>query len=309
LNPTPLFNAFRKNPMMRAPAYAPLFLALFVAGCSSSSTPEASVDAGNDVAVHKTHDAGKPVLKDAGHDARTVCEPVVTHDAGVEASVSDAAIDAPADTAPPNGDAGPISCTLDTQCPTGDICNTKSSGEGAGTCVANVGATFCSNAPDTDAGSAGGQPGSCSVNAADMCCSATAGCIPKPAAPAVGGGACCPGATGDTYCQTQLSDDHATCGAAGVCTTCMDTCISANPVAYQKFIAYQVADCGCEANASCYEACHTSTTSDPTSACGMCLTAQSTEGLGSTCTLAAAADCSDDPNCTAYQACAGACPM
>jgi hypothetical protein len=41
----------------------------------------------------------------------------------------------------------------------------------------------------------------------------------------------------------------------------------------------------------------------------MCLTAQTAEGLSSTCTLTAAEDCSNDPDCTAYQACAGACPM
>jgi hypothetical protein len=149
-----------------------------------------------------------------------------------------------------------------------------------------------------------------------MCCGVAAGCIANPAR--VDAGAfppplsppdpCCPGSAGDTYCQGKLSNDVATC-SGNVCTTCLLTCITATPVAYQKFLGHQLTDCGCTANGECYSACHTATSSDPSSACGTCLAAQTTEGLSSTCTLTAAEDCSNDPDCTAYQACAGACPM
>jgi hypothetical protein len=89
----------------------------------------------------------------------------------------------------------------------------------------------------------------------------------------------------------------------------MLTCRSASPAAYAKFAAYQVTDCGCTPDAACYSVCSESTSLDAGSACAECLAAQAKDGLASTCTLTAAADCSNDPECTAYQACAGACPM
>jgi hypothetical protein len=296
--------------MMRA---STLCLAVLLAGCSSSSS-STPVDAGNDVSV-KPHDAGHDA-KDAAthHDAGTVCNPVPVEDAGVdgatdakardaESDVKDDATDAGAAMAT-DADAGPIRCTLDTQCPTGDICDTKATGASAGTCVANTGATFCASVP----ADGGGAPGACSENASDMCCTATAGCIANPTAKLATANVCCPGAAGDTFCQGKLGDDTATC-SGNICTTCVDTCIAANPAAYQKFLGYQLTDCGCTADGDCYAACHDSATRAPTSACGMCLVAQSKEGLSSTCTLSAAGDCSNDPACTTYQACAGMCAM
>jgi hypothetical protein len=283
--------------MMRTPIW---YLSLLLLGCSSSSNPVMiTADAGNPTDAH--HDAHR----ESGPPPKTVCEPA-TFDAGSkdgesDAEDHDAATDAGAkDVADKDGsETGPIHCTLDTQCPPGDVCERASS-----MCIPNMGATLCTGTVD-----GGGAPGKCSANDNDMCCTVTAGCIPSPAIPLAGGGPCCPGATGDTYCQAKLADDSASCGSANVCTTCMDTCITANDAAYQKFLAHQVADCGCIADGACYDVCHTSTTTAPDSACGMCLTSQTQEGLGSTCTLAAAADCSSDPGCTAYQACIGTCPM
>jgi hypothetical protein len=277
-------------------------LAFLLVGCSSASSSSA-VDGGHDDARHVPSDA----RSDARADARTVCEPLALVDAGHADARADAgAPDAKADAArDASDDDAPIACTFDTHCPAGKVCDTKTTGEGAGTCVANDGKTLCAALPDDG----GGAPGTCSVNTGDMCCTATAGCLAKPEAGVVGGGACCPGAAGNLYCQTQLSNDQATCGATGLCATCMDGCLLATPAAYQKFLGYQVTECGCAADGPCYDTCHTSTTFAAASACGQCLTAQTKEGLSSTCTLAAAVDCSNDPGCTAYQACAGMCPM
>ncbi len=261
-------------------------------GCSSTSGPLAPGDAGTHDAHHdaRPHDSG-PV--------RTVCEPMGS-DGGVKDGSPDGAGDAGAkdDGGKDAAGDGPVHCTTDDVCPKGDICD-----KAMGLCVMNDGTTFCSGEPD-----GGGVPGKCSANSDDMCCTATAGCIARPPPPVAGGPACCPGPAGDRYCQGKLGNDTATC-TGNVCTTCMDTCISANPTAYQRFLAHQVADCGCVADGACYAACHTATSSAPGSGCGDCLAAQTQEGLASTCTLAAAADCSMDPDCTAYQACAGMCPM
>lgn len=293
-------------------------LATFVVGCSSSSG--ATVDAGNDVVVTKPHDAGHDVKKDAPEkDAGTVCSPAPAADAGAPDAARDVAVDAPPDATDGGApvDAGPIHCTQDVACPAGDICDTAKS-----ECVANVGGdgglATCSNAPATGA-DGGGVPGKCGINAADLCCGGTSGCAANPALVDAGPqpktpiplpptDPCCPGAAGDTYCQGKLSDDMATC-TGYVCTTCADTCVRANLAAYQKFLEYQLTDCGCTANGACYTACHDAASAGPGTACGDCLAAQTAEDLSSTCTLTAAEDCSNDPNCTAYQACAGGCPM
>jgi Cys-rich repeat protein len=302
--------------MMRASA---CFLALFVAGCSSSSGT--SVDGGGDVLVVKTHDAGHDAKKDAppaDRDAGTVCSPAPAPDAGIGDAAIDAARDAVPDvtdaTAKPDVDAGPIACTRDTECPAGDICDTNRN-----QCIANVGGdagkAACSNAPPDG----GGAVGTCAVNADDICCGPLGGCTVNPAhvdagdlpatrVPLPATDVCCPGAAGDSYCQGKLSDDMATC-SGNVCTTCLDTCVRNNLSAYQKFLGYQLTDCGCTANGECYSDCHDATSAEPSSACGTCLAAQTAEDLSSTCTLTAAGDCSNDPACTAFQACAGACPM
>lgn len=242
---------------------------------------------------------------DAGA-VRTVCEPPV-YEAGVNPDVdaSDASPDAIADDAGDAGvkDAAPSGCAKDTDCTDGGVCETATKA-----CVANTGSKVCgANLP----GDGGGVPATCTVNPADICCSQADGCIAHSSIPdgGVGGGACCPGAEGDKYCQSLLATASATCGAGNLCTTCIDTCIDAHMAEHVKFANYQVNECGCIANGPCYDKCHTSTTMDPTSDCGACLAAQSSEGLASTCTLAAAADCSNDPGCTAYQQCAGKCPM
>jgi len=277
---------------------AALGVSAFVMGCSSAASSP-TLDAGHDSAT-------KHAVKDAGTDARTVCEPVPAVDAGqrdaeVDARSEDARSDSRAADAAPAQDAGPIPCTHDTECPVGHICDTSGDAN-ARTCVENDGTKLCVGAPD-----GGGAPGTCSVNPDDMCCAATVGCIARPVSGT--GGVCCPGPSGDLYCQGQLSSAQGKCGLTGTCAVCMDLCAAASPVAYQKFLGYQVAECGCQADGACYDACHTSTTLAASSACGSCLTAQTKEGLDSTCTLAAAVDCSNDPACTTYQACAGMCPM
>lgn len=244
-----------------------------------------------------------PPSNDAGA-VRTVCEPPV-YDAGPtsDQDASDAAADVTPDDAGDAGvkDATPLGCAKDTDCTDGGVCDTTSKA-----CVADTGATLCGGALPSDGG---GVPATCTVNASDICCSD--GCVAHSSIPdgGVGGGACCPGPEGDKYCQSLLATSAATCGAGNLCTTCIDSCIDAHLAAHAKFANYQVSECGCIANGPCYDKCHTSTTMDPTSDCGACLAAQSGEGLASTCTLAAAADCSNDPDCTAYQQCAGKCPM
>jgi hypothetical protein len=285
---------------------------MFVVGCSSSSNTVG--DAGDDVSTSKPHDAGHDA-KDAGaqKEAGLVCSPVTpTTDAGKHDAEKDAAKDAGGDasdaSAGGDADAGPIHCTRDLDCPGGDVCDTSSHA-----CLANGGdggASHCGGPPD-----GGGAPGTCSVNPDDICCGAATGCVANPAKLDAGSPSilpspepCCPGTAGDTYCQGQLSSDVATC-TGYVCTTCLLSCMTATPAAYEKFLGHQLSDCGCTANGACYAACHDATSSEPTSACGSCIAAQTAEGLSSTCTLTAAEDCSNDPDCTAYQACAGACPM
>jgi hypothetical protein len=103
---------------------------------------------------------------------------------------------------------------------------------------------------------------------------------------------------------------HADAAAdAGVDAGCEGNCAIQNPAAYALFFEYQLTECGCTATGACYSACHTATSAGPSSACGACLAAQSAEGLSSTCTLAAAADCSMDATCSPFQECAGKCPM
>ena len=97
--------------------------------------------------------------------------------------------------------------------------------------------------------------------------------------------------------------------AGDAATSCVDACVLKYPAPYEKFVGYQLTECGCTATGPCYSDCHESTTLAPTSSCGMCLAAQGAEGLTSTCTLAAAGDCSMDVDCSAFQACAGMCPM
>jgi hypothetical protein len=108
---------------------------------------------------------------------------------------------------------------------------------------------------------------------------------------------------GATDAATHASD------AGDAATSCVDACVLKYPAPYQKFVGYQLMECGCTATGACYSDCHDSTTLAATSACGMCLAAQGAEGLASTCTLAAAGDCSMDVDCSAFQACAGMCPM
>jgi len=306
--------------MIRASA---LLAVLFAAGCSSASS--APDDAGADVVVAmKARDAGQDAKKDSAplvhhEDAGTVCAPAPpapAAEAGKEDAEPGATHDAAKDTmdaGKPDADAGPIHCTHDSECTAGDICDTNK-----GVCIANAesdaGPQLCGSNTD-----GGGVPGACAVNPDDMCCAGRSGCVANPAKVDAGPlpeapiplpptDPCCPGAAGDTYCQGKLSDDSATC-TGNVCTTCLDTCVRGHLAAYQKFLGYQLTDCGCTANGGCYDACHEATTAAPGTPCGMCLAAQTAEDLSSTCTLTAAEDCSNDPSCTAFQACAGACPM
>ena len=96
-------------------------------------------------------------------------------------------------------------CTLDSQCPAGDVCNT-----GTGQCQTNT--ADCSGTP----GATGGQPGTCTVNAADMCCNA------QPCIAGTGAEACCPGSAGNTYCAgLPGGTNNSVCNPNGyVCTTC-----------------------------------------------------------------------------------------
>jgi hypothetical protein len=96
-------------------------------------------------------------------------------------------------------------CTLDSQCSTGQVCDTMT-----GACATNAG--LCTGAPTA----LGGDPGTCANIGTDVCCS-TGTCF----TPAGGGStACCPGTSGNTYCQGVLQSTSATCTAGNTCTTC-----------------------------------------------------------------------------------------
>jgi hypothetical protein len=91
--------------------------------------------------------------------------------------------------------------------------------------VANT--VACTNPPG-----GGGLPGTC-ANTNDLCCANAAGACFAPA----GGTAvnCCPGANGDTFCKTQLTDTTATCTLNNTCTSCKPvatTGTAANPIQY-----------------------------------------------------------------------------
>ena len=105
------------------------------------------------------------------------------------------------------------------------------------------------------------------------------------------------------------ADAAARDGGTDAATPCATRCMMEDPAAYETFQGYVLTDCGCVATGACYSNCHASATRDPASPCGACLGTQEAEGLSSTCALAAAADCSNDTACAAYQMCAGACPM
>jgi hypothetical protein len=111
-----------------------------------------------------------------------------------------------------------------------------------------------------------------------------------------------------TEAASHVGDAMAEAGDAGH-PTCLEACAIASPAGYEKFLGYQLTDCGCTAGGECYSACHTSSSASPMSDCGMCLAAQTAEGLSSTCTLTAAEDCSNDTVCAPFQTCAGKCPM
>lgn len=85
-----------------------------------------------------------------------------------------------------------------------------------------------------------------------------------------------------------------------------------HPTDFQKFTAYQLEDCGCTAGAACSTMCNTTdcAATDPTqisAACSMCLQTEAGNGLSSTCTTAAAGDCSNDNACAAFYNCAICC--
>jgi hypothetical protein len=90
--------------------------------------------------------------------------------------------------------------------------------------------------------------------------------------------------------------------------SCSAACEKTNPQEFELFHGYQLLECGCTGGGACYAACEKATTLGSDSPCARCLAGESEEGLSSTCTLAAAADCADDGACQNYQACAGACP-
>jgi hypothetical protein len=113
----------------------------------------------------------------------------------------------------------------------------------------------------------------------------------------------------DSAASPHPSKDAMTADADAGHPTCLEACIADNALAYEKFLGHQLTDCGCTESGECYSACHESTSADPSSACGSCLAGQTADGLSSTCTLTAAEDCKNDTACTAFQTCAGTCPM
>ncbi|HXN32997.1 MAG TPA: hypothetical protein VN894_14100 [Polyangiaceae bacterium] len=94
-------------------------------------------------------------------------------------------------------------CTADQQCAgqaSGPVCNTTTGACVAGTCAVDAGVT------------SGGGVGTCSANAADICCTGTC-------EPGAGANACCPGPSSAMYCAAKLNDPHAAC-VNHACTAC-----------------------------------------------------------------------------------------
>jgi hypothetical protein len=103
-------------------------------------------------------------------------------------------------------------CTSDSECPSGDICNTKASSAGEGTCVAASVGGCTANQSDAV----------CPLNAGDECCSGS--CYPGNCCIVSGVGSGCTGA--GVACASQEPSE--TLGG-GVCTTCPSVS-GANPV-------------------------------------------------------------------------------
>jgi hypothetical protein len=100
-------------------------------------------------------------------------------------------------------------------------------------------------------------------------------------------------------------------GDAGVDATpptCQQACATASPGPYVKFQEDELMNCGCLMTGPCYSDCIKATSLDGGSPCQACLAAQFAEFLDSTCTLAAAMQCAQDPSCAPYETCVGACP-
>ena len=106
-------------------------------------------------------------------------------------------------------------CTLDSQCANGQVCNTST-----GICVTNS-ATLCT------ASTTAGKPGTCTNIGTDVCCPTADLCFTPPS----GATTCCPGVSGNSYCQTALGNSSATCTLENTCTTC-DPVSTTNPVYY-----------------------------------------------------------------------------
>jgi hypothetical protein len=103
-------------------------------------------------------------------------------------------------------------CASDSQCPSGDICNTKASDASEGTCVAAAAGGCTTNQSDAI----------CPLNAGDECCSGS--CYPGNCCINGGSGSGCTGA--GVACASEVPGE--TLGG-GVCTTCSSV-TGASPV-------------------------------------------------------------------------------
>jgi hypothetical protein len=100
--------------------------------------------------------------------------------------------------------------------------------------------------------------------------------------------------------------------AASATACCLQMCETSNVTAYETFVGFELKDCGCMAGGSCASVC-TAACADPstltgTSPCGMCLTSQTLDEMGSACTTTAGETCIGDTQCAPFVECALACP-
>jgi hypothetical protein len=80
-----------------------------------------------------------------------------------------------------------------------------------------------------------------------------------------------------------------------------------------KFEGFTLQECGCATGspclATCTAECANPATITQTSPCGLCLGAEQAKGVASACIIKAAlTDCSADPTCGPFLACAQPCP-
>ena len=121
-------------------------------------------------------------------------------------------------------------------------------------------------------------------------------------------------ASSSSQSSSSATGSSTTSTGTGGAPSCNDQCTTMYPTAYQKFVGYELTECGCATGSPCATDCAGSCASgkpngtSPNSACATCLSAEGNKGLGSSCTLTAAeTDCAGDSTCKSFSSCGLCC--